>query len=202
MTPMIFFVREKSMIYIVINKIVQSDRYILEKIIEYTKYPWYKILDINEPGEFPTRVEFTRAKVILVFNTTKKKSSFEEKLEAIYGEDIMMSLEKYVHIPTPDVFAKDIVLKQVVWDKITELTGVISTTIHTDLLPTRIPQELQAMIGGEKRVFNLQLNDWQLEIRPDNFPASKENSITFTEFLVLISAKSLFRFNKFDIVRT
>lgn len=189
------------MIYVVTGDLTVNDLHIINTMMHATRYPFYKIVDLS--GEMPAKEEILAAQVILVYDETKAVSSFQKKLRELYGKEIETEL-KAIRIDKPNTFMKSEESKRAVWKAVTEYCNLVVRQLSESQLPknpinNELVQRLKDVTCDTVYILK-DGKEGELEIRPNNFPASKKYSLTYDELNVILALRTLFKFSKIELI--
>ena len=178
----------------------EYDVNLLEKIMDKTKYPAYEILDIKELERFSLD-DRNPDNVILVYDETKSKSTFEKTMDKIFTDDTWSEQIK-TRIPKPSTFIRDKEEVDKVWKIVSKKCNLRVSSLNSDLIPSSVGSYYKQIAEAKNKNSCIILkteNNEEVEIRPDNFKPSNPNSLTYTEFVVLMAAKYVFEFDKIEV---
>lgn len=196
------------MFLIVTNELSKSEQYIMDLLMKKLGIYHYGVYQLKHDQPMSLDAVMSH-KLIIVQDQTAGKSAFDKNLEKIYGkEDTVRIKESAVRISRPSTFSKTKESKEEVWTQLRDwsLQQKISVMkIDMDKIHSKLPKDLveQLLLGGQRSVYNLQdKTGASIEIRPDELKPTISNSITYSEFLVLVTSRYIFNFDKFIIKKT
>lgn len=188
------------MFLVLTNNLNKNEFIVLTKLLDSAAIISYGIYDVSKEDCVEKEI-LTKHKVILVYDQTKSKSTFEKNFEAKYGKETLDQLN-WIRIDRPLTFQKSEEARNKVWTELKQLRNSISKkSVDIQWLPDRIPMELLKMLNGEgeRKIYEFKDDLFTLSVYPDELKASSDNALSYQEFIILISAKIIFNMPKVNI---
>lgn len=187
------------MINVFVNRLNPNEVFVLQKMFNVINYVDYKIIDISNNLE--EEVDISINKNLFIFDETKAKSSFEKKIEELFGKQYS-EFHNSLRIDKPDTFLKDESSSKEVWDKLSSWLNISKTNISMDIIPDKIPSGvIKALSIGSDEVIEIKTNQETLKIVPNNWTNRKDNEIKYSELIALLTVKLLFGAKEFNIIK-
>ena len=192
------------------NNLNENEILLLDKLLFSAGITSYNHFCVNK-DTLPSRDIADSHIIILVYDKTKSKPTLIKKLEEFYGHDYLglnfvnaiKSRDKVIELDRPNTFQKNEALREKNWNIIKSLASYIDRKkLLISALPIKLPEALHDIItkSGPRPVYHFP--DIDLEIRPSEILPSRENSLTYDEFIILVSSRFLFNFDKAEILST
>lgn len=163
---------------------------------ESISYSDYRFINVKKDDEVITKDELLNSRLLFVFAPTKSKSSFEKRMETLYGADIM---QKGTKIIPPSLFMKDQALKDETWSVLMKVCDVPAQILDSSLI-NNLPEELKKSIYNIDRIFTIQdKNGNSVTVYPDHFESIPEDGLKASEFLILVAASKVFHLDRMEI---
>ena len=136
------------MFLVLTNNLNKNEFIVLTKLLDSAAIISYGIYDVSKEDCVEEEI-LKKHKVILVYDQTKSKSTFEKNFEAKYGKETLDQLDS-IRIDRPSTFQKSEEARNKVWTELKQLRNSISKkSVDIQWLPDRIPMELLKMLNGE-----------------------------------------------------
>lgn len=189
------------MIYVFHKGLNPNEVYVVKRILETMGAEPFSVKDIQEEG-LPQREALLSNgnKVVLVFDATKAKSAFEKEFEQVYCP---VSAMPHLRIDRPNTFKKSDEQMMKVWNSLKEFVqGENSQELRLSELPDNINKSFGSLLDQKNQHSVMILKDdkgQKLEIRPDDAEPGMEQSLTYTELVLLTAARYAFHFSKLEL---
>jgi len=184
------------MVNVLVYRMNPHEVYVLERLCQKLGQD-YLIIDLSKEKDFDQKL-----KTIVSYTPTKGTSKIEEAIHEIAGKDFL-KLDHVIAIPKPSSFKTDESLQQEVWDKMNAFADKEHNIDDSDFNPNLIPEaiynnfkEIKESVYNQKPVYFINAEGIEMEIRPNNLEKTRNQSLTFNEFLILIGAKYILNFKK------